>query len=74
MFFHRRKFLRSELLSAFKKRLGKPEVDEIMAQLGVPAAVRAEELSVSEMLALAEGGLRVLRCEEQAKRYDAPAQ
>ncbi len=54
MFFHRRKFLRSELLSAFKRRLGKPEVDEIMARLGISATHRAEELGVSEMLALAE--------------------
>ncbi|NQT40170.1 MAG: ribosomal RNA small subunit methyltransferase A [Planctomycetes bacterium] len=54
MFFHRRKFLRSELLSAFKGRLGKPEVDEIMARLGVDSTIRAEELTVSEMLALAE--------------------
>ena len=54
MFFHRRKFLRSELLSAFKKRLGKPEVDGILARLGLDPTVRAEQLDVEAMLALAE--------------------
>jgi len=54
MFFHRRKFLRSELLSACKKRLGKPEVDAILARLGIDGQVRAETLDVRAMLALAE--------------------
>ena len=52
MFFHRRKFLRSELLSAFKTRLDKPGVDRILAQLGLAGTVRAEELDVETMLAL----------------------
>ena len=54
MFFHRRKFLRSELLSAFKKRLTKPQVDRIMAQTGLDGTIRAERLDVDAMLALAE--------------------
>ena len=37
MFCHRRKFLRSELLTVVKGRLGKPEVDAILAQLNLPA-------------------------------------
>jgi len=52
MFFHRRKFLRSELLSAFKKRLGKPEVDGVMAEMNLLPTARAEELSVEQMLDL----------------------
>jgi len=55
MFFHRRKFLRSELLAAFKGRLDKPAVDEVMAELGHGPTSRAEELSVDQMLALCEG-------------------
>ena len=54
MFFHRRKFLRSELLSAYKKRVGKPEVDGVMADMGLIPTARAEELAVSQMLDLCE--------------------
>jgi 16S rRNA (adenine1518-N6/adenine1519-N6)-dimethyltransferase len=54
MFFHRRKFLRSELLSAFKQRLDKPKVDEILERVGLDGTVRAEQLDVDAMLALCE--------------------
>lgn len=54
MFFHRRKFLRSELLSAFKKRLEKPDVDAIMAEQQLTPTTRAEELDVEAMLSLCE--------------------
>jgi len=54
MFFHRRKLLRSELLSAFKKRLTKPEADRILDRMGFEPTVRAEQLDVDTMLALAE--------------------
>ena len=52
MFFHRRKFLRSELLSAFKGRLGKADVDRILAQMGLDPTARAEQLDIDTMLAL----------------------
>ncbi len=54
MFFHRRKFLRSELLSAFKNRLDKPQVDAILAQQGLDPTARAEQLDVDAMLSLCE--------------------
>jgi len=54
MFFHRRKFLRRELLSAFKNRLDKPEVDAVMAEMSLLPTARAEELSVKQMLVLCE--------------------
>jgi 16S rRNA (adenine1518-N6/adenine1519-N6)-dimethyltransferase len=54
MFTHRRKFLRSELASAVKGRLDKPEVDRILARLGLDPHRRAEDLDVQTMLALAE--------------------
>ncbi len=54
MFFHRRKFLRSELLSAFKKRLTKPQVDGIMVGQRIEGTARAEQLDVEAMLGLAE--------------------
>ncbi len=54
MFFHRRKFLRSELIAATKDRLDKPQVDQLMAGLGLGGNARAEELDVPAMLALCE--------------------
>jgi 16S rRNA (adenine1518-N6/adenine1519-N6)-dimethyltransferase len=54
MFFHRRKLLRRELLSAFKRRLDKPAVDAILAEAGLAAKVRAEELDVATMLRLCD--------------------
>ncbi|HEY4310155.1 MAG TPA: 16S rRNA (adenine(1518)-N(6)/adenine(1519)-N(6))-dimethyltransferase RsmA [Pirellulales bacterium] len=52
MFFHRRKFLRSELASAFKGRFTKTDADEIMASLELGPTTRAEELDVDAMLRL----------------------
>lgn len=54
MFFHRRKFLRSELLSAFKGQLTKPQVDTILESQGLSAQMRAEELDLERMLRLCE--------------------
>lgn len=54
LFFHRRKFLRSVVLSAFKKRIEKPQVDEVLARLDVPAECRAEQLPPETILALCE--------------------
>ena len=52
MFFHRRKYLRSELLSAFKGQLDKPGVDDLLAELQFSPQTRAEELSVETLLDL----------------------
>ena len=54
MFFHRRKFLRSELRSAFKSQLTKPQVDEILAGVKIDTTARAEQLDVDTMLALCD--------------------
>jgi len=54
MFFHRRKFLRSELVSATKKQLDKPAVDRLMDEQGLAADARAEQLGVEQMLALCD--------------------
>lgn len=54
MFFHRRKFLRSVILSGYKGRLDKPQVDAIMAELGLDETTRAEQLDVPSMLRLCE--------------------
>jgi 16S rRNA (adenine1518-N6/adenine1519-N6)-dimethyltransferase len=54
MFFHRRKYLRSQLLFACADWFGKGDVDAILSQQGLPPECRAEQLSVDQMLALGE--------------------
>ena len=54
VFMHRRKFLRSALVTALQEQLDKPAVDAMMARLGLSPQCRAEELDVPTMLALAE--------------------
>lgn len=65
LFFHRRKFLRSVVISAMKGRLDKAEVDQVLQTLEHDANVRAEQLSVAQIQTLAEA-LRV--AESNAKR------
>ncbi|MDO5308009.1 MAG: 16S rRNA (adenine(1518)-N(6)/adenine(1519)-N(6))-dimethyltransferase RsmA [Planctomycetia bacterium] len=54
LFFHRRKFLRSVLCSAFKYRLEKEVVDEVLEQMNLKGEIRAETLSVKTILAMSE--------------------
>ena len=54
MFMHRRKFLRSVLVSAYKHRLDKPGVDEILADQALDAKSRSEELDIDQMLSLCD--------------------
>lgn len=54
LFFHRRKYLRSVVISGFKGRLGKTQVDEILGRLGHGESARAEELTVAQIQQLAE--------------------
>jgi 16S rRNA (adenine1518-N6/adenine1519-N6)-dimethyltransferase len=67
LFFHRRKFLRSNVVSAMKDRLGKPEVDEVLHQLGHGETARAESLTVEQMKELVEA----LQAKEQAQAGQA---
>jgi 16S rRNA (adenine1518-N6/adenine1519-N6)-dimethyltransferase len=61
MFFHRRKFLRSQLLSAAGPAFDKPRIDAILAEQDLNPELRAEQLSVDQMISLGE-----------AVRADAP--
>lgn len=54
MFFHRRKFLRSVAISAFRDKLTKPQVDEVLQEAALGANARTEELSVEKMQELSE--------------------
>ena len=53
MFLHRRKVLRSQLLSA-QRQFNKAQIEEILASLGLDPTVRAERLGPEEMLRLCE--------------------
>lgn len=54
IFFHRRKFLRSVAISAFKERLSKPEVDAVLQAQGLGPEARSEQLTVDQFLELSE--------------------
>ena len=54
LFFHRRKYLRSVLNSAFKRELQKAEVDEVLEASPFHAEMRAEQLKVEEIQQLGE--------------------
>ncbi|MFO0942132.1 MAG: 16S rRNA (adenine(1518)-N(6)/adenine(1519)-N(6))-dimethyltransferase RsmA [Pirellulales bacterium] len=54
IFLHRRKFLRSALLSAVKETLDKPQVDEILQKLELGPNARAEQLNIQQMIELCE--------------------
>jgi 16S rRNA (adenine1518-N6/adenine1519-N6)-dimethyltransferase len=64
LFFHRRKYLRSNVISAMKNRLDKSRVDAILQSLGHGETARAEELSVEEIQRLVEA-LRVAEVESK---------
>jgi 16S rRNA (adenine1518-N6/adenine1519-N6)-dimethyltransferase len=54
IFLHRRKFLRANLVSALKGRLGKDEIDRIIAQMELADDARTEQLDVPTLLRLTE--------------------
>ena len=54
LFFHRRKFLRSVLVAAFKNELEKPDVDEVLESLDLRGQLRAEQLDVETVIKLCE--------------------
>ena len=54
MFLHRRKFLRSELITAYKEYADKSQIDEIMARMNLDGTARSETLSVETHLKLCE--------------------
>ena len=54
LFFHRRKYLRSVVVSAMKGRLDKPTIDEILSGLGHKPTDRAEELGLDAIARLVE--------------------
>jgi len=64
LFFHRRKFLRSVIISAMKDRLEKADVDVLLAETGYRPDSRIEQLTVEQIGVLIEH-LRVA-CEKDS--------
>ena len=60
LFLHRRKMLRSCLLSASARRLTKQDVDRLLEEQGLAAEARAEQLDTATLLALCESVRRHL--------------
>jgi 16S rRNA (adenine1518-N6/adenine1519-N6)-dimethyltransferase len=54
LFFHRRKFLRGVVVSAMKDKLSKELVDSVLADSGLDASSRAEELPIEQIIDLVE--------------------
>ncbi|QDV66523.1 Ribosomal RNA adenine dimethylase [Rosistilla carotiformis] len=52
LYFHRRKFLRSVVLSAMKGELDKAQVDAVLEKLGFSGEIRAERLTVAQTIEL----------------------
>ncbi|MDR3109160.1 MAG: 16S rRNA (adenine(1518)-N(6)/adenine(1519)-N(6))-dimethyltransferase RsmA [Planctomycetaceae bacterium] len=69
IFFHRRKFLRAELCSVFKKTIPKTKIDEIMRGLKLDENARAETLPVKTMQTLCEVcRMELLRLPEKERK------
>ncbi len=54
LFFHRRKFIRSQLAIALQPEFSKEQVDDLLASHGIDHQVRAEQLTVEQIIALLE--------------------
>jgi 16S rRNA (adenine1518-N6/adenine1519-N6)-dimethyltransferase len=54
LFFHRRKFLRSQLATAVQDELEKPEVDAVLERLSLAPSLRAEQLTVEQIIEMLE--------------------
>ncbi|MDZ4848880.1 MAG: 16S rRNA (adenine(1518)-N(6)/adenine(1519)-N(6))-dimethyltransferase RsmA [Pirellulaceae bacterium] len=54
LFFHRRKFIRSQLAIAFQDILSKQQIDSILLSLSIDQNVRAEQLPVERIIELLE--------------------
>ena len=54
MFFHRRKFMRSVAVAAFKGQLEKPQVDEILSAMELGPETRTEQLPIEVLQELSE--------------------
>lgn len=67
LFTQRRKLLRGVLSQMFKGRLAKTEIDELMGQLQLSAASRAEELDVDQLVALSNRLLQAISSHQATK-------
>lgn len=70
IFFHRRKFLRSVAISAFKNQLEKSEIDTVLEAHQLGPNSRTEQLDVAKLQALCESFRQQLLLHGEAKFLD----
>lgn len=63
LFTQRRKSLRSVLVGMYRKQLEKPEVDALLAPLGLPEGARAEQFDIPTIIRLAQAVRHVVKTE-----------
>lgn len=61
LFCHRRKFLRSAAVSALQDQLDKAAIDDVLSQVNISPEVRAEALSVEQLIGLSNAMRAALR-------------
>ena len=66
LFHQRRKLLRSVLTGMYRKQLSKPEVDDLLAGLGIEAKSRAELMSVESLVELSNAVFAAIREKEDS--------
>ncbi|MFO0012253.1 MAG: 16S rRNA (adenine(1518)-N(6)/adenine(1519)-N(6))-dimethyltransferase RsmA [Planctomycetota bacterium] len=67
LFFHRRKFLRSQLATAVQDELDKSEVDAILERRGLAPNLRAEQLAVEQIIDLLEDCRQAFESKESTR-------
>ncbi len=66
LFFHRRKFLRSQIATATQDSLSKPDIDQILSGLGFAENLRSEQLTVEQIIQLLDETRKLSDSKRQA--------
>ncbi len=60
LFHHRRKLVRSVLVGMFRKQLEKPQIDALLAELGMTEELRAEQMDTEQLIRLSNRFVQAL--------------
>ena len=55
--------MRSVLVGMYRKQLGKPEIDAVLAEMSLSEAIRAEQMDVSKLVELSNRLLAAMESE-----------
>ncbi|MDB4679583.1 MAG: 16S rRNA (adenine(1518)-N(6)/adenine(1519)-N(6))-dimethyltransferase RsmA [Planctomycetaceae bacterium] len=70
LFHHRRKMMRSVLVTMYRKQLGKGEVDRILGEAELDLKSRAEALTVEHLVELSNRFAREVKAAEEARKAE----